>query len=171
MNIKGWWIHKTVDNYNFSFSFGLPLFFLIEEKTSESIDNCIILGCYQNKAAAFLTVLRKGKEDRWGGGEERERGWMTRMPVEKDEQWHSWIFIASHICSRGLSIFSFFLDSLTLVVKHQPEKLIMYCNFTGFQGWIFVIQTDAFTFLPDQNGRWFKHTHTSHIPSIFLLIL
>lgn len=44
----------------------------MEGKASEATDNCIMLGCYQNKAAVFFTVWRKGKE-KGGGGRKRER--------------------------------------------------------------------------------------------------
>lgn len=112
MNIKGRWIHKTVDNYNF-FLFFLCFFFNGNKRLLRLLITVSYWAVTEIKLQS-CSVLRKERE--WKGEEEKKER-EREMPVEKEEQWHSWIFIASHICSR-LAFHLFFF-----AVQHGQEVL------------------------------------------------
>lgn len=74
MNIKGRWIHKTVDNYNF-FLFSFVFFFFFFLNGKKRLRRPLTTVSYQAVAEIKLqpcSVLRKERE--WKGEEEKREG-------------------------------------------------------------------------------------------------
>lgn len=74
MNIKGRWIHKTVDNYNF-FLFSFVFFFFFFFNGNKRLRRPPITVSYQAVTEIKLqscSVLRKERE--WKGEEEKREG-------------------------------------------------------------------------------------------------
>lgn len=127
MNIKGSWIRKTVDNYIFFLS--PPLFWCksIFTHTHTHTRPLITVSCQaviEINCSLVQGLVREGRLE--VGGEEEVPGGASVScargdqkgldAAEKEEQWHSWIFIASHICSR----LAFYLSS-PCAVQHRTS--------------------------------------------------